>query len=164
MSRRKGALALRFQSSHRFVSTSISPFLLATSIAHRLWWPFFSTCVENRSTKRSYRRSIKNVDGCSLSLLGRTCARDENTQHDNRDIKIMKQILREIGGADAGTMRTSIASSTLLHCIALRLIYGSVINYRAVNAPQGFFSRCCVGRPRIFYTVLIISIHSMRIE
>lgn len=45
-----------------------------------------------------------------FSLLGRTCARerDENTQHHNRDIKIMKQIPREIGGADAGTMRASI--------------------------------------------------------
>lgn len=121
-----------------------------------LWWPFLATYVENRSTKRSYRRR-KNVHGCSLSLSlsweERARARDENTQHDNRDIKIMKQIPCEIGGADAGTMRTSIANSTLLHCIALRLIYGSVINYRAVNAPQGFFSRCCVWGGRAFSTL-----------
>lgn len=40
-----------------------------------------------------------------LSLLGRTCARDENTQHHNRDIKIMKQIPREIGWHDARLYR-----------------------------------------------------------
>lgn len=60
----------------------------------------------------------KTVPPLSLSLSreGRTRLPDENTQHCNRDIKIMKQIPREIGDAGAGTMHASIELyATSLH-------------------------------------------------
>lgn len=68
----------------------------------------------SRTTKRTYRRSAISVP--LLSRKGRPRLPNENTQRRNRDIKIMKQIPREIGGAGAGTMRTSIELyATSLH-------------------------------------------------
>ena len=93
--------------------------------------------AENHRTKRAYRRTVKKCVRGSPGKDARARARlpDENTQHRNRDIKIMKQIPREIGSAWALARCAALSSSMLLHCIALRLIYGSVINYRAVNVP-----------------------------
>lgn len=72
----------------------------------------FSAFTLLRTTIRAQEVS----SGSPLSREGRPLLPDENTQRRNRDIKIMKQIPREIGGAGAGTMRASIEFyATSLH-------------------------------------------------
>lgn len=73
-------------------------------------------CLPCLPRGRQNAPSARSVRGSPLSREGRPRLPDENTQLRNRDIKIMKQIPREIGSAGAGTMRTSIELyATSLH-------------------------------------------------